>query len=91
MNKVINRKSNELFNVEKVKNNSIPKHFFTAKKKSIKIDGVKVEIMMNAERTQYIAFQIEDQAYYVRNHNFFEGSEYAEVKKPAAKVEATKE
>jgi len=94
MNKVINPKSNTIFNVEKVKNNSIPKHFFAAQKKNIKINGEKVEVMMNPERTQYVAFQIGDQAYYVRNHNFFtEGSEYNEVVKPtkpeAVKVEAT--
>lgn len=93
MNKVINPKSNEIFNVEKVKNNSIPKHFFSAAKKQITIGDRKVEVMMNAERTQYVAFQIDDQAYYVRNHNFFEGSKYVEVKKaeaakPVEKTEA---
>lgn len=85
MNKIINPKSNIIFNVEKVKNNSIPKHFFSSEKKSIKINGDKVEIMMNKERTQYVAFQIEDQAYYVRNHSFFtDGDNYVEVKKPTA-------
>lgn len=83
MNKLINKVSNTLFNVEKVKNNSIPKHFFTAEKKSVKIDGQKVEVMMNKERTQYVAFQIGDQAYYVRDHAFFEGNSYVEVKKPS--------
>lgn len=87
MNKVLNTKSNTLFNVEKVKNNSIPKHFFTAEKKSVKIDGQKVEVMMNKERTQYVAFQIGDQAYYVRDHAFFEGGTYVEVKKPSKAVE----
>lgn len=82
MNKIINTASNMIFNVEKVKNNSIPKHFFTAEKKSIKIDGQKVEVMMNKEKTQYVAFAIGEQAYYVRNHTFFEGDKYVEVKKP---------
>ena len=86
LNKVLNTKTNTLFNVEKVKNNSIPKHFFTAKKRSIKIGELKVEVMMNAERTQYVAFQIEDQAYYVRDHSFFEGDKYVEVAKPSKKV-----
>lgn len=81
MNKVIDPKSNTIFNVEKVKNNSIPKHFFTAEKKSVTINGEKVEVMMNKERTQYVAFQIGDQCYYVRNHTFFEGNKYVEVKK----------
>lgn len=87
MNKIINKTSNVIFNVEKVKNNSIPKHFFSAEKKSIKIDGVKVEVMMNKEKTQYVAFQIENQAYYVRDHSFFEGVNYVEVKKPTKTVE----
>lgn len=91
MNKVINVKSNVLFNVEKVKNNSIPKHFFSAEKTSIKIDGMKVEVMRNKERTQYVAFQIGDQSYYVRDHSFFEGAKYAEVKKSAAIIEETVE
>lgn len=92
MNKVINKTSNVIFNVEKVKNNSIPKHFFSAEKKSIKIDGTKVDIMMNKERTQYVAFQIGDQAYYVRDHSFFEGANYVEVIKPsAAKGETVEE
>ena len=93
MNKVINTKSTVIYNVEKVKNNSIPKHFFSAEKKTIVIDGAKVEVMMNKERTQYVAFQIGDQAYYVRNHNFFTdpANKYAEVKKPAATVEVVEE
>lgn len=89
MNKVLNTKSNTLFNVEKVKNNSIPKHFFTAEKKSIKIGDLKVEVMMNKERTQYVAFQIGDQAYYVRDHAFFEGDKYVEVVKPTKTVTET--
>jgi hypothetical protein len=89
INKVIDPKTNVVYNVEKVKNNSIPKHFFSAEKKSIEIAGHKVEVMMNKERTQYVAFAIGDQSYYVRNHNFFEGAKYVEVVKPtpAAKVE----
>ena len=79
--KYIDKKSNVIYNVEKVKNNSIPKHFFSSDKKKVTIDGTKVEVMMNKERTQYIAFQIGDQAYYVRDHKFFEGSTYVEVKK----------
>ena len=54
----------------------------TAEKRKIKIDGQSVEVMMNKERTQYVAFQIGDQAYYVRNHAFFDGDKYSEVKKP---------
>lgn len=83
INKVIDPKSNTMFNVEKVKNNSIPKHFFGAEKKTIEVAGNKVEVMMNKERTQYVAFQIGDQAYYVRNHSFFNGDKYVEVVKPA--------
>lgn len=89
MNKIVNKSTNVIFNVEKVKNNSIPKHFFSAAKKVVKINGNKVEIMMNAERTQYVAFQIEDQAYYVRDHSFFEGSTYVEVVKPTAAKKET--
>lgn len=100
MNKVICTKSNVLFNVEKVKNNSIPKHFFTAKKRTIKIGDLKVEVMMNADRTQYVAFAVVEsdvdgqpftQAYYVRDHAFFEGNTYAEVKKPIKIVKPTGE
>jgi len=92
MNKVLNTKTNTLFNVEKVKNNSIPKHFFTAEKRNVKIGDLKVEVMMNKERTQYVAFQIGDQSYYVRDHSFFEGDKYVEVVKPsAAKVEPVEE
>ena len=87
MQKVLNTKTNTLFNVEKVKNNSIPKHFFSSEKRNIKIGNMKVEVMMNKERTQYIAFQIEDQAYYVRDHSFFEGDKYVEVVKPTKAVE----
>lgn len=82
MNKVIDPKTNVLFNVEKVKNNSIPKHFFTAEKKTVTIGSHKVEVMMNKERTQYVAFQIGDQAYYVRDHAFFDGTKYSEVQRP---------
>jgi hypothetical protein len=84
--KVLNTKTNVVFNVEKVKNNSIPKHFATAQKKKVTLDGSKVEVMMNKERTQYVAFQIGDQAYYVRDHSFFEGDKYVEVKKPSDAV-----
>lgn len=92
MNKVIDPKSNTIFNVEKVKNNSIPKHFFTSEKKTVKINGQKVEVMMNRERTQYVAFQIGDQAYYVRNHNFFDnGDTYNEVVKPTKPEPTVKE
>lgn len=91
INKVIDPKTNVVYNVEKVKNNAIPKHFASAEKKTIEVAGVKTEVMMNKERTQYVAFQIGDQAYYVRNHNFFEGTKYNEVVKPTptAKVEKT--
>lgn len=86
MNKVIDPKTNVIFNVEKVKNNSIPKHFFSSEKKTIMVGSLKVEVMMNKERTQYVAFQIDDQAYYVRNHTFFEGNKYVEVKKATQPV-----
>lgn len=90
MNKVIDPKSNIIFNVEKVKNNLIPKHFFLAEKKLIKINGAKVEVMMNKERTQYVAFVIGDQSYYVRNHSFFAGDNYVEVVKPVAPAPTVK-
>jgi hypothetical protein len=92
MNKIIDPKTNVVYNVEKVKNNSIPKHFFSAEKKQITIGNNKVEIMMNKDRTQYVAFQIGDQAYYVRNHSFFtDGSKYNEVVKAAQPVKKVEE
>ena len=87
MNKVLNTKSNTIFSVEKVKNNSIPKHFLTAEKRNVKIGDMKVEVMINRERTQYVAFQVGDQAYYVRDHSFFDGDKYVEVMKPTKTAE----
>jgi hypothetical protein len=88
ISKVIDPKTNMLFNVEKVKNNSVPKHFYSAEKKTMTVAGHKVTVMMNKERTQYVAFEIGEQAYYVRDHAFFDGSTYNEVKKAVKVIKA---
>lgn len=75
MNKIKTVKSGTIFNVEKVKNNKIPTHFFSAEKTTKVIDGEKVEVMINRERSQYVAFVIGTQSYYVRDHKFFDTNE----------------
>jgi len=83
MNKVKCTKSNTIFNVEKVKNNSIPLHFFLSKDvKVMLINGEKITVMRNADRTQYVAFQIGEQAYYVRDHKFLEVDKCESYSKP---------
>lgn len=75
MNKIKSTKSNEIFNVEKVKNNKLPVHFLSSESRNMSIDGQKVKVMINRERSQYVAFQIDGQSYYVRNHKFFDSTE----------------
>lgn len=90
MNKLKDTKTGNIFNVEKVKNNSIPLHFFLSKDvKVMLIDGEKVTVMRNTERTQYVAFKIGEQCYYVRDHKFLEVKECETFIKPKVEKAAT--
>ncbi|MGB4825049.1 MAG: hypothetical protein WBP82_09125 [Leuconostoc mesenteroides] len=75
MNKLKSNKSATIFNVEKVKNNKLPAHFLSAESRDITIDGQKTKVMINRDRSQYVAFQIDGQAYYIRDHKFFDTKE----------------
>lgn len=71
------------FYVEKARGNVIPKHFFEAKKAKVTIDGKSVELMMNAERSAYVAFMLGKDACYVKDHAFFaSGAVYETFVKP---------
>lgn len=100
LTKLINE-SNVVYNVEKVKLNKMPRHFFDADRenKTMSINGKKVKVMINRERTQYVGFQMVErdsdgneytQSYYVRDHKFFDNDKVKSVVK-AAKVEEVKE
>lgn len=92
--KLIDPKRNKTFNVEKVKLNKAPRHFFdediTVKKMTI--DGQPLDVRMRKERTQYVLFQRQEgegdkaftQSYYVRDHDFFASDEVVKYVKPAA-------
>src|SRR5436305_592951 len=94
LTKLIDPKSNKTFNVEKVKLNKAPRHFFdediTVKKMTI--DGQQLDVRMRKERTQYVLFQRQEidsktkaaytQSYYVRDHSFFEVDKVVKYVKP---------
>lgn len=78
------------FYVEKCKNNSIPKHFMADEnkdKKTLTINGVKVTVARNKERSEYTAFCTGDgetkECFYVRNHAFLDhATEFVTYDKP---------
>lgn len=99
MNKLVtlNTKTPVVFNVEKVKLNKLPRHFSDEDRenKLMSIDGKKVKVMINRDRTQYVAFSLEEptkdnpkfvQHYYVRDHKFFDANEVATYVKPKAEA-----
>ena len=104
MNKLIDKKAGVVFNVEKVKLNKLPRHFGDADRenKLMSIDGKKVKVMINRDRTQYVAFSLVEptkenpqfvQHYYVRDHKFFDSdvvNTYVKPK-PEAKAEVKSE
>ena len=95
----INKLQNNIgtvYNVEKVKSNKAPRHFFDAERehKTMLINGKETRVAINRDRTQYVLFQVVEpkadnpnfvQSYYVRDHKFFdESSEASNYKKPSA-------
>jgi hypothetical protein len=96
LNKIIDVTSNKTYNVEKVKLNKLPRHFedVDRENKIISVNGKKVKLLINRERTQYVAFSMREsndkgveytQNYYVRDHSFFD-----EVTKVKSVIKATK-
>lgn len=92
MNKLVNE-SGVVYNVEKVKANKAPRHFFDADRESkdMLINGKKVRVAINRERTQYVLFQLVEpksdnpkfvQSYYVRDHKFFDNDSVKSYVKP---------
>lgn len=104
LNKIANE-SGTIYNVEKVRHNKLPRHFFDAERenKTMTINGKKVKVMINRERTQYVGFQMQEsksdgteytQSYYVRDHKFFDDNDKLKsvVKaQPEANVEEQKQ
>lgn len=109
MNKLVtidNVNDPKVYNVEKVKLNKLPRHFNDEDRenKTMLINGKEVKVMINRERTQYVAFSIAEptkdnpkfvQHYYVRDHSFFDNDKVKTYTKPVAvkpetKVEETK-
>ena len=86
--KLVN-KNNEKFTVEMVKGQKIPSHFFAAEKATIKIDDVKVDVYRNKERTEYVAFEMNEIKYYVRDHNFFDQKSVTTFVKPVTEKSKT--
>jgi hypothetical protein len=95
----ISKLQNELgtvYNVEKVKSNKAPRHFFDAEReaKLMVINGKETRVAINRDRTQYVLFQVVEpkadnptfvQSYYVRDHKFFdETSEAKNFVKPSS-------
>ena len=98
--KLVNE-ANVTFNVEKVKANKAPRHFFDADRESkdMTINGKKVRVAINRDRTQYVLFQVVEpkpdnpkfiQSYYVRDHKFFDSTEVKSYVKPAADQQVLK-
>ncbi|MGB4825054.1 MAG: hypothetical protein WBP82_09150 [Leuconostoc mesenteroides] len=84
-NKLKCQSTGAIFNVEKIKNNKIPSHFFASPDfKTIEINGQKFKAMRNVTHTEYVAFQIDGQAYYVRSHKFIDQVKYTTYEKPKA-------
>ena len=87
------------FYVEKAKGNTIPKHFTSEENKDQKemiINGAKVMVSRNKERSEYVAFKTGEgetaQAYYIRDHSFLEaGPEFVTYEKPKAPPKPPKE
>lgn len=86
-----------VYNVEKVKLNKLPRHFNDEDRenKMMSIDGRQIKVMINRDRTQYVAFSIvrptKDnpnfvQHYYVRDHRFFSEDDVVTYIKPKAEV-----
>lgn len=85
-----------VYNVEKVKSNKAPRHFFDADRehKMMLINGKETRVAINRDRTQYVLFQVVEpkadnpafvQSYYVRDHKFFdETSEAKNFVKPSS-------
>ena len=84
LNKIVDE-NNVVYNVEKVRHNKLPRHFFDSDRenKQMIINGKKVKVMINRERTQYVGFQMTEtksdgtefvQNYYVRDHKFFDNA-----------------
>lgn len=88
--KVIDPKSNKIFNVEKVKNQKIPDHFLATKdKKTILVNGEKVTFMRNIDRTQYVAFEMNNVKYYIRDHSILDVKELKSYTKPKSEKSST--
>jgi hypothetical protein len=77
-----------VYNVEKVKANAAPRHFFDADRehKTMVINGKETRVAINRDRTQYVLFQMVEpksdnptfvQSYYVRDHKFFDETDTA--------------
>lgn len=87
--KLIDPKSNKVYNVEKVKNQKIPDHFFASKDvKTILVNGQKIKFMRNVDRTQYVAFQVGDVKYYIRDHKCMDAAKLDTYIKPKAEKKA---
>lgn len=95
MNKLVTLNTDNpiVYNVEKVKLNKLPRHFGDEDRenKLMSIDGKKVKVMINRERTQYVAFSLNEpkpdnpkfiQHYYVRDHKFFDNDVVKTYVKP---------
>lgn len=105
MNKLVtidNKENPVVYNVEKVKLNKLPRHFGDEDRenKQMTIDGKKVKVMINRERTQYVAFSLNEptkdnpkfiQHYYVRDHKFFDANEVKTYIKPKAETKPAEE
>lgn len=96
--KLVNE-SNVVFNVEKVKANKAPRHFFDADRESkdMLINGKKTRVAINRDRTQYVLFQVVEpkpdnpqfiQSYYVRDHKFFDNDKVKSYVKPSPEQQA---
>ncbi len=87
------------FYVEKAKGNTVPKHFMAEDnpdKKEVTINGEKVMIGRNKERSEYVAFQTgtgdAQQSYYVRDHAFMDsGNEFVTYERPKPEPKPKKE
>jgi hypothetical protein len=85
--KLVNE-SGVVYNVEKVKANKAPRHFFDSDRESkdMLINGKTTRVAINRDRTQYVLFQVVEpksdnptfvQSYYVRDHKFFDSTSEA--------------
>ena len=87
--KVISPATKQIFNIEKVKNNQLPLHFqLTKDVKTILVDGKKVKFMRNVDRTQYVAFTIGEQNYYIRDHSVMDATNLTTYVKPTVERKA---